>query len=157
MGDVDVRVHEYGQGSQWGNPVRRVGDVPNARLSNVTGNVRLFCKRLNLELSELSGSVRVENLFGTTKVDIAQHHEGTRYEVRSVAGDIEVTFSPEADETLRTHILTECGSVDRQGWRETPFFHSTPTEIFMGTVPRHEEVDALITTQCGDIRVVRQG
>jgi len=158
-GEVWIWDRQEHRGVSWDSVsvVKRVGEVPTVQLRGIGGDVRLACRRLNLDLREIGGNIQVENEFGDTKLLLDEGWGGGRMaEVRSVSGSVALTLPAAADDRLRVGVWTESGQIDRRRWPTGKFCYSTLETIYLGTQSEQEGADVQIRTRTGNVKIVRK-
>jgi RNA polymerase sigma-70 factor, ECF subfamily len=87
-------------------------DTQSTSIERVTGGLAVDLGRANLELSHVSGDVRVRNRFGTTRFHLQEHVEGSRYHVETDSGAVRIFAGEEALDALSISLHSLCGTID---------------------------------------------
>ena len=153
------------QGGNWDPPgqVHRSGDVPSV-IQDVTGSVLLDLAKINLELSNIHGSIDVRNRWGTTRFDLNEHQIGDRYRLESDSGEVRAYIRESLLEEIGVAVSTLHGDLAYDALRDhEQGSHNSWTAMSVATVNvEHMYIDQgrtdytsdlVITTRDGNIIV----
>jgi RNA polymerase sigma factor (sigma-70 family) len=142
-------------GVNWGRePIQRVA-IPTSLFEDVSGNLDIEVRQVQLVFKSVKGNLKVLNEFGKTELWLANPEASKgRYELMSNSGEIAIFLTPQVEKVMRIHLLTECGAIDRSKWRrERLEIYNTPRKIFVGTVPKREDANLKVLNRAGSIFV----
>jgi RNA polymerase sigma-70 factor, ECF subfamily len=99
-------------GGNWNNGRATRSPVASATIEQVDGELDIDIGWLNLEVSDVSGNVRVRNRFGTTRFHMREHIDGSRYRVETDSGEIRMFVQEDVFDALSISMYTLCGDID---------------------------------------------
>jgi RNA polymerase sigma-70 factor (ECF subfamily) len=82
-------------------------------IAQVSGEVDIDVGRLALNASDLTGTVRIRNRFGSTTLTQRRHNPSTRCRIESSAGAIRLALAEEVFQKVNVTLHTLCGKLTR--------------------------------------------
>lgn len=165
QGCVDQRFFSCGGTFQTNDHVERT-EPEASEIGAVTGSVDLDVLKETIRASDLNGSVRIINRYGTSALSQKRHEPGTRIRLESKSGAIRLTHPSALEDTLHVTVNTLCGKIQYGGAIRTGRPHAASYgSDFVALSTRYGagvrssdfwDVDVHLVTESGDITVESQ-
>ena len=138
--------------------------VSTSKIRDIVGHVQLDLAAVDLELSNITGTLKVHNRYGTTRFHLKEHEGDSTYRLESDSGEIRAFIDENLIGQLHASARSICGTLDVKALREannssgssgnsTQFMSYSTKE---GTHPlgsEHQDVEVLLLSRSGEIRV----
>jgi len=140
-------------GGNWGNYRGRRSPVSDSTIRDISGEVRLDVANVNLQASDLTGTVRIRNRFGSTRFHLNKHAEGSTYRIESDSGSVLVFLDESLLGELNMTVSTLCGLITYEALKDLGEFgqRNDPQLMSFSTIPNPPNVRGLLTPDVLDV------
>ncbi|MCY3555212.1 MAG: sigma-70 family RNA polymerase sigma factor [Gemmatimonadetes bacterium] len=150
-GKLFHRMYDYGGGKWRDNVMDNIG-LWEGEIDTVEGDVDIDVGRYELHASDLNGKVAIYNRYGTTHLKQTARQPESRFRLRTVSGDINLTLHEAIAPETSVSLHSLCGSFDYGNTRETiPLFNTQCSGhwLTMSSIIDFASADFVVSTESG--------
>jgi hypothetical protein len=157
-------LYQIGGASVIGLKDKMERQVSTSKIRNIVGETRLDVAAVNLELSDITGTLKVHNRYGTTRFHLKEHEADSTYRLESDSGEIRAFIDENLVGQLHAAARSICGTLDiKPLWEannssgssgnSAQFMSYSTKEGTHPLGPENQDVEVLLLSRSGEIRV----
>jgi len=140
-------------GGNWSNYRGQRALVSDSTIRDISGEVRLDVGNVNLQASDLAGTVSIRNRFGTTRFHLNKHAEGSTYRIESDSGTVLVFLDESLLGEVNVTVSTLCGLITYEALKDLGEFGQRNDLQLMtfSTIPNPSDAWGVLTPDLLDV------